>query len=195
VSKSAFTGFFLVPMWSSMLIIGRVALLLLFPGPVSGLFVLLFVTPHTIVQTLSGVVKEFLKNPSPPSPPRVSRGLCPWYPWPPPFVAWRVGRPVLPIVFVSLVPLWLQRRLSKVPVVVWFLFWYFRRNIRTSGGRLCHIANSYRYFSPILLVSWLGRRPVLRPLMPRDRAGCTGFYGPFLERPSVGRPSAFPPYS
>jgi len=178
-----------------MLIIGRVAHHLFFPGPVSGSFVLLFVTPHTIVQTLSGVVKEFLKNPSPPSPPRVFWGLCPWYPRPPPFVAWRVGRPVLPIVFVSLLLLWLQRRFSTVPVVARFLFWYFRRNIRTSGGRLCRIANSYRYFSRILLVPWLGRRPVLRPLMPSDRAGCTGFYGPFLERPSVGGPSVFPPYS
>ena len=182
-------------MWSRMLIIGRVALRLLFPGPVLGSFVLLFVTLHTIVQTLSGVVKEFLKNPSPPSPPRVSRGLCPCYPRPPPFVAWWVGRPVLPIIFVSLVPLWLQRRLSMVPAVAWLLFWYFRRNIRTSGGRLCRIANSYRYFSRILLVPWLGRWPVLRPLMPSDRAGCTGFYGPLLERPSVGGPPAFPPYS
>ena len=82
-----------------------------------------------------------------------------------------------------------------MPVVAWFPFWYLRRNIRTSGGRLCRIANSYRYFSRILLVPWLGRQPVLRPLMPSDRAGSTGFYGPFLERPSVGGPSAFPPYS
>jgi len=178
-----------------MLIIGRVALRLFFPRPASGSFVLLFVTPHTIVQTLSGVVKELLKNPSPPSLLRVSRSLCPWYPRPPPFVAWRVRRPVLPIIFVSPVSLWLQRRLSTVPVVARFLFWYFRRNTRTSGGRFCRNANSYRYFSRILLVPWLGRRPVLRLLRPSDRAGCTEFYGPFLEHPSVGGLLAFPPYS
>jgi len=153
VSSRTFTGFFCVPTWSSMSIIG-----LVFQGFFAGRSssetpFFRFEAPHMLTLTPPGAVAGFLKNPSRILP-RVER--CPLSLPLRLFAVWpgSVLR-VPPIFSFFLRVLW---RPSKVPWVGRFPFLYSRRSIRTSYVRFCRLANSRPYFSRIPLVLWLGHR-------------------------------------